>query len=395
MRVLFLAAAIASVLAAQDPWAWRPRTFADGIEPVKVVHVAPSGDDAIGDGTESRPFRTIARGTQGASPGTAVRIHRGTYAAGTFVESLRGRADAPIWIGGAPGEDTPVIEGRGEGVHLSKPAYLVLHDLRIRNTTGNGINVDDGGHRGDPDAARFVVFADLRCFELGGEGNEDGLKLSGVNDYIVVDCHFFRIGGAGSGIDQVGCRRGVIANSQFFDIVANAVQVKGGSEDVEIRSCKMTNAGERAVNLGGSTGADYFRPPLKTGIPGFEARNIRVRDCTIGGSDAAVAFVGCVDCVVSDNAIFRPGRWVLRILQETKTAGGVEFLPASRNRFERNVVTYESRRVRSVVNVGPGTDAASFQFADNVWKAEDDPGAPPPELPSPESRSARPSTRPR
>ena len=99
----------------------------------------------------------------------------------------------------------------------------------------------------------------------------------------------------------------------------NAIQAKGGSEDIEIFGCGMTSAGERAVNLGGATGAAYFRPPLRPGTPGFEARDIRVRECTILGSKAAVAFVGCVGCSVSDCRIASPEVWVLRILQETRS----------------------------------------------------------------------------
>jgi Right handed beta helix region/Protein of unknown function (DUF1565) len=366
-------------------------TFADGLEPTRRVYVAPSGDDRDGDGTGQRPFRTIARGIRAATPGTSVLVSSGTYAAGSFLEGIRGRAGAPIWIGGARGGPPPVIEGRGEGLHLSKASWVVLHDLEVRKVSGNGVNADDGGKREDPDAARFLVFQRLKIHEIGAGGNQDGLKLSGVNDYAVVDCSFESCGGgwSGSGIDQVGCHRGVVARCSFLALAGNGVQVKGGSADVEIVGCTFSEAGLRAVNLGGSTGADYFRPPLRAGTPGFEARSVSVRECTIAGSAAAVAFVGCVDCVVADNTIVNPGSWVVRILQETRSAGGVEFLPASNGRFERNVISYEKRRLKAAVNVGPGTDPGSFRFESNRWHAIDDPGSPPPELPVPESRGAK------
>jgi hypothetical protein len=388
MRALVVAVLTAALLAGQESRA--VRTFADGLVPARVLHVATTGDDAAGDGSASRPFATIAGAARAAKPGTALRVHEGSYPGGTFLSELRGTTAAPIWIGGAPGEGVPVISGRGEGLHLSKPRCVVLHDLAVRSTTGNGINVDDGGDMGDPEAARYLAFQNLEIRDVGGGGNEDGLKLSGVNDYAVLDSSFWRIGGAsGSGIDQVGCHRGVVARCAFLDLKGNAIQAKGGSEDILIQSCKLASAGERGINLGGSTGAEYFRPPLRPGQPGFEARRLTVRDCTIAGSGAAVAFVGCVDCVVAGNTIKDPTRWVVRILQETRSAGGVEFLPASNGRFERNTVSYQRARLRTVVNVGPGTDPKSFTFADNRWIAEGEPNAPPPELPSPESRTSK------
>lgn len=400
MRLVLIALAAAALMQAQETRAFRLTerdelvTFADGVEPTRRVYVAPSGDDRDGDGSGTKPFRSIARGVRAATPGTSVLLSSGTYAAGSFLENVRGRPGAPIWIGGARGGPPPVIAGKGEGFHLSRASWVVLHDLEVRDVSGNGVNADDGGSREDPDAARFLAFQRLNIQDVGIGGNQDGLKLSGVNDYAVVDCSFEACGGgfSGSGIDQVGCHRGVVANSTFAAMSGNAIQAKGGSEDVEIVGCTMVEAGARAVNLGGSTGAEYFRPPLRPGTPGFEARRITVRKCTIGGSAAAVAFVGCVDCVVADNTIVNPGQWVVRILQETRTAGGVDFLPASNGRFERNLISYEKRRLKAAVNVGPGTDPASFRFEGNRWHALDDPGAPPPELPVPESRG---ETRPR
>ena len=37
-----------------------------------------------------------------------------------YLSGLAGTAAAPIWIGGAPGESRPVIDGGGEGLHLTR-----------------------------------------------------------------------------------------------------------------------------------------------------------------------------------------------------------------------------------------------------------------------------------
>jgi hypothetical protein len=64
---------------------------------------------------------------------------------------------------------------------------------------------------------------------------------------------------------------------------------------------------------------------------------------------------------------------VIRILQETPTTPDHVFLPVAAGRFVNNLVWFDRGRVASAVNVGPGTDAASFRFAGNLWYAHDDP----------------------
>ena len=110
-----------------------------------------------------------------------------------------GSASAPIWIGGAPGEAAPVIDGGGEGLHLTKVRYLVLHDLELKGSTQNGINVDDAAEYSNADATRYVVFRNLNVHDVGSGGNQDCLKLSGLNDFWVIDSKFARCGGGGSG----------------------------------------------------------------------------------------------------------------------------------------------------------------------------------------------------
>jgi len=65
---------------------------------------------------------------------------------------------------------------------------------------------------------------------------------------------------SGSGIDHVGCHHGLLALNHLHDMSGNAIQCKGGSEDLEIRWNHMVDAGQRAVNMGGSTGFEFFRP---------------------------------------------------------------------------------------------------------------------------------------
>ncbi len=364
-------------------------TFETGKQPTAEIHVATTGSDTTGDGSATHPYATLDRAADDAVPGTAIRIHAGTYTDHAWIADLAGTADAPIWIGGAPGEARPVFDGASEAIHLVRPRYVIVHDVEVQNALYNGINADDGGDYDNPEAARYLVFRDLYIHDVGGSGNQDCLKLSGVNDYWVLDSEFAHCGGSmsGSGIDHVGCHRGLIVGNYFHDLSGNAVQNKGGSEDIEIRANHMVNSGERAVNIGGSTSFEYFRPPLSTTEPNFEARDIRVIANVIEGSTAPLAFVGTVDSYAAHNTIIDPGRWLMRILQENTSTAEYEFLESANNHIINNIFYYDRSALSSYedVNVGDNTQPGTFTFANNLWYAHDDPSRSQPTLPAAES----------
>jgi len=353
-------------------------TFEDGKTPTAEVHVATTGSDTNGNGTRSNPYATIERAVQDAVPGTSVIVHQGTYPGGISISNLAGSQNALIWIGGAQGENEPIIDatGHGEAMHLSNTSYLVIHDLEMANSDDNGINCDDGGDMSDPQATHHIIFRNLFLHDVGGDGNQDCLKLSGLNHFFVLDSEITHCGGnaSGSAIDEVGCHHGLIARNFMHDLSANAVQNKGGTEDVEIRWNKMVHAGVRAVNMGGSTGFQYFRPPLSETQPNAEARDIRVLANVIEGSTAALAFVGCVDCVAAHNTIVDPDRWILRILQETTSSGSYTFEPCKDNLVENNIFYFDRSQLHAFINIGPNTAGDTFTFTANLWYAHDNPG---------------------
>jgi hypothetical protein len=353
-------------------------TFETGKQPAALLHVATTGNDTTGNGSAGSPFATIERAAQAAGPGTAIRVHAGTYAGGMFIGNLAGTAAAPIWIGGAPGEARPVFEGGGNAIQFSQVRNLVVHDLEIRDTSVNGINTDDGGDYANPDATRHVVFRDLYIHHVGSTGNQDCLKLSGVNDYFVLDSEIAFCGGGGSGIDHVGCHGGLIAGNFFHDmgVNGNAIQTKGGSADIEIRANRVVNGGGRAMNVGGSTDLEFFRPPVSTSDPNAEARDIRVIANVIEGSPAPLAFVGAVDSLAAHNTVVSPTNWLMRILQETTTADNppYTFLACGNNTVAGNIFYFDRSDLSfEDVNIGPDTAPGTLTFSRNLWYAYDNP----------------------
>lgn len=303
-----------------------------------------------------------------ATAGTTVLIEPGTYAGGIVQARLRGTAGKPIVLAAANRDRPPVIEGGASGLHLSSPEHVELRDLIFEAATANGLNIDDSGSAAAP--AHHVVLRDIVVREVGPRGNRDGIKLSGLTEFLVDDCRVERWGSGGSAIDMVGCRNGTIRRCRFLDAggdFANGVQAKGGSRDIVIQRCRFENAGGRAVNIGGHTGLPYFRPKPED----FEARDITVEDCEIRGGMSAICFVGVDGAVVRHNTIIRSTRWPIRILQENLDG---RFVPCRDGQFEKNVVVFRSDEVRQLVNIGSQTSPETFQFHGNVWYCSDHPG---------------------
>ena len=302
-----------------------------------------------------------------AKPGVRILIAPGTYRGGLTLDNLQGSKEQPIIIAAADPRQPPVIEGGNSGLHLTDPAYLELRDLLITGSRINGLNIDDGGSYDTP--AHHVVLRRITVRDVGSNGNQDGIKLSGLDDFRVAGCTVERWGKSGSAIDLVGCHRGEITGSTFLEgglTSANAVQMKGGSRDIAVRRCRFEDAGGRAINIGGSTGRAYFRPRPQ----GYEAKDIVVEDCTFIGSMAPLAFVGVDGATVRHNTIYLPTRWVLRILQENQDP---EFVACGNGRFTDNIIAFRSDELTSAVNIGPRTEPKSFVFAGNFWYCIDRP----------------------
>ncbi|MEZ6064934.1 MAG: hypothetical protein R3B90_04335 [Planctomycetaceae bacterium] len=165
-----------------------------------------------------------------AVPGTTVRLSSGEYAGGLSFDGLRGTRARPIVIEARDAARPPEIVGGGSGIHLRAPAYVQLRGLVLRNASGNGLNIDDGGNAGEP--ARGIHLSGIQVRDVGPKGNHDGIKLSGLSDFVVEDCVIERWGESGSAVDMVGCHAGEVRGCQFRyrgDIFGNGVQTKGGS----------------------------------------------------------------------------------------------------------------------------------------------------------------------
>ena len=301
-----------------------------------------------------REFADLNAAAAAAQPGDTIVFVTGVHAGGAHVSDLKGTADKWIVLRG-DGDKGSIIRGGSNAFQLTDAAYLRIEGLVFEAQTGNGVNLDDGGTYDTP--SHHIVIDTCEWRSINATGNNDMLKMSGIDDFVISNCSFSNGAAGGSMIDMVGCHRGEISMSVFTLAGSNCIQAKGATSDVVIHRNKFTAGGQRTINIGGSTGLEFFRPLGAT----YEARNINVWSNIIDGSVAAIAFVGAIDSKVINNTILDPERWVVRILQESVDG----FQPCGNNSFINNIVITSA--TQPAINIGSNTAPETFIFSHNLW----------------------------
>ncbi len=305
----------------------------------------------------SHPYANISAAASIAVPGDSIICYDPVIQGGMYIANLQGNAGQWIYILAAANTNV-IIRGGSNSIQFSDAAYVHIEGFIMESQTGNGLNMDDAGSFDTPTHHIRIVRCTIR--DINATGNNDLLKLSGMDDFEILECDFLNGANGGSGIDMVGCHRGRIIGNAFQNMGSNSIQAKGGTSDIEILRNTFKNGGARAMNLGGSTGLAFFRPQNAT----TEAERIKVIANVIEGSEAAIAFVGCRNVHVSNNTIVRPRKWILRILQET--VDPTRFLPCGDNNFFNNLVIID-QNVSVEANIGPNTAPETFLFDHNLW----------------------------
>lgn len=306
----------------------------------------------VGAGKQYTRLQTAAAN---AKPGDTILIYEGIYSGGDYIENLKGTPQSWIYIRAVKAGEV-IFRGNTQAFHLTDPEYLHISGLIFEQQTSNGVNIDDGGTYDTP--AHNIWIENCEWRGMNASGNNDELKMSGVDSFQIRKCIFRNGSTGGSLVDMVGCHIGGFTENVFENGGSNCIQAKGGTSNILIYRNKFVNGGERALNIGGSTGLQFFRPlDVK-----YEASNVRVYSNIFIGSTAAIAFVGATLSEVRGNTIYKPGRWTIRILQETVGNG---FEPCGRNEFSDNIVVHSSQQ--PALNIGGNTAPETFIFSHNLW----------------------------
>lgn len=322
-----------------------------------------------------KTYTTPVQAAAIAQPGDTILIYPGTYQGAYFITNLSGRANSWIVIMGT-NRSQVIFNGGSESLHLSDNNYVKIQDLTITGQTANGMNIDDNGSIQTP--SKHIIVTRCDFLNMGAQGNNDFLKLSGLDSFEISECTFKKASSGGSGIDMVGCHYCKVIQCEFDSMGSNCIQMKGGTQFIRIENNTFKNGGQRALNLGGSTGLAFFRPIDAK----FEAADIQVYANVFTGSMAPIAYVGSERVDVANNTIYFPEKWVIRILQETVDV--TRFVPCGNNMFRNNIIYYNSA-VTTHVNIGSNTAPNTFIFSNNLWYNSSNPGASAPTLPVTES----------
>jgi len=162
---------------------------------------------------------------------------------------------------------------------------------------------------------------------------------------------------------MVGAHHGLIEGNYLKNDDSrgnNGVMAKGSSLDVLIIKNQLMHAGRNAVQIGGGGDASNSRPDTSGG---YSAKEIYVERNVIVGSEAAVAFENSDTSFVRLNSIYKPTKWLFRILKPITIDG---FFDTRNGTIERNIIVWDST-LKTHLNIGPNTAPETFQFIENWW----------------------------
>lgn len=298
-----------------------------------------------------------------AGAGDQIILQPGVYGGGHYRANLAG-----VTIRGADSANPAIIDGGSNGIQLSDASNVTISDLVFRHQVDNGLNIDDGGTFDTPTVN--LILRNIAVRDIVTSGNHDGIKLSGVNDFLIENVQVLNWGIGGSAVDMVGCHRGLIQNSSFIhtnaDNAGTTLQPKGGSKEITFRANRidLPRGAGRAVQAGGSTDTPFFR--FVDGDSGYEADQIVAEGNVIIGGSSSFSWVNIDGGVFHHNVVSRPGQWVARILNENR---GLPVVDTQNGVLQDNRIVYNDNasEFSTAVNVGPETLPNTYTFAGNQW----------------------------
>jgi len=347
---------------------------------VLTLGVLLGGGAALRAGqVEVSNIEAVERALRGATPGTRILLAGGEYKGGLSASGVRGKPGAMIEVIAKDPRDPPIFRGGRMGFQMTNSSYVLIDGLVVERADLNNLQFWNSHH---------LVVSNVLSRDIKGRGNCDGIKLTGVTDFLLHNCAVVNWGAEGSGVDMVGCGRGLIMRSRFAypnlkGQTANTIQPKCGTHNFGLYKCLFEDASLRAVQFGGGIGPGRINPYDYTGKlkeTGYSGLDMAAMGNVIISGGAAVAYCSCTRCAFEYNTIVEPRRYILRILFE----GGAE--PTADNEFAHNLIVYGE--LISVLNVGPRTRPASFTFAGNYWYNRIEPAKSIPKLPTAEASPA-------
>jgi hypothetical protein len=292
-----------------------------------------------------------------ARPGETVLLAPGVYSQPIFSTTdwgLRGTATHPIVFRALDTANPPTIEN---GIQLAGSSWLRFEHLRIVKPSFHNVNLYP--YNGFP--SHDIVFDGVYTESKQELTLAANMKVTRSDNLTVRNSTFY--GWGDNAIDTIGLWGGVIEESRFLGRPGFAqrtgLQLKGDTRDVIVRNNYFLDAGERVVQIGGGTGASFFREP-----PSFEAQRVEVLGNRVVGGNACFSLATQSNSRVHHNTCYLPTVWIARLLNENAA-----LQPNQNGTFDHNVFVYGSGINLEFVNVSAagGVNVGSFTFDNNAY----------------------------
>ena len=213
--------------------------------------VSPSGSDS-GAGSESVPFRTIAKGLSVVRAGETLFLRGGTYAEYLINNVPAGSSSARVTIRAYPSETVVIRPGGGQQhvIYLSGGGFQYITFLGLSfdaaNVGNNGIKLQGGSHH-----IRFENCEVKNAVESGFLFT-DG---SGYNEVVNSDVHHNGRSGyapptAAYGL-YIATANNRVESCAVHDNVGYGIHIysaSGGADNNTVRNCRIYNNGRNTSN---------------------------------------------------------------------------------------------------------------------------------------------------
>ena len=260
-------------------------------------------------------------------PGDEIILMPGCHRPATL-NQLQGTRGNPITIRGLDPKRPSIIEATGVAPARHRPPHVVIEHLFITGAPICGLVADDLAAtparfptESSPPTPRKpwranLVIRNITITNTGPQGKRHAIELSGLQDVRIHDVHIE--GGGGSGLELIGCHVVSVESCRFIAVQdysqLHAIQIRAGSERVNITQCHFQGIAEAVVVVGGSSKLREFRPEIPPDADSrshYEARHVQLQRCTFLGGTCPIVLAHCDDTLMRNNTFIRPRPAVL------------------------------------------------------------------------------------
>ena len=285
-------------------------------DPADGVHVSPSGNDAVANGSESAPYKSVNAALEAANPGQTIILHDGVYREGMNVRIRK--------------PDITVKSKKGERAVID----LTNYDPGCDEDSGVYFDVDSSGGRlqSVEVIGGFYAVCMETMWDWGDDSNRSGASNIVIEDCVLHDSRYdvvkikpncdnitiryneiYNSGRAfdgnakngednAEGIDNVNGDNMRVHNNHIHDICSNAVYAKGGAADALIESNFIERAYGAGIMVGFDTSPEYFdlaaNPKYYENVRGVVRNNL-----IVGTGWEGIGLYGAKDAVIQNNTL--------------------------------------------------------------------------------------------